>query len=177
MFSGTYAFDTASTVARLIVAATALLMIFLGTAELAGSARESETYSLLPLGTLGATVLASASDLLVLIVEFSLTSIALYGLIGITGRADAAEAAVKATPSGPTVMLQFGPPASPPTCSPTCSMTPSPTRGRPRIRQARRQPPTLTSRSRKRARIRSAGAHRPRGGLPMVGKVTQSGTG
>ena len=95
VWDGTFTVDTATGVARLVAVLACLLVIGLGVDELAGDPRESETYSLLLLGTAGATVLAGASDLLVLVVGFLLASIPLYGLIGLSRTAAAAEAAMK----------------------------------------------------------------------------------
>ncbi|MCO7218322.1 proton-conducting transporter membrane subunit [Klenkia sp. PcliD-1-E] len=95
VFDGSYALDAGTTSARVLAAATTLLVIALGTAELAGDRRESETYALLLLAALGVVVLAGASDLLVLIVGFLLASIPVYGLIGLDRRRVSTEAAVR----------------------------------------------------------------------------------
>ena len=94
-YTGTFAVDTPTSVVRLVVVAAALAVIGLGVEELAGSARESETYALLLLSSTGALVLAGAGDLLVLAVGFLLTSVPLYGLIGLARTPLAAEAVVK----------------------------------------------------------------------------------
>lgn len=94
-YSGSYAVDAISGGGRLVVAVSALLVITLGTDELRGSERESETYSLILLASLGAIVLAGAADLLVLIAGFLLASIPLYALIGLGRTATGAEAALK----------------------------------------------------------------------------------
>ncbi|RBY78651.1 NADH-quinone oxidoreductase subunit N [Blastococcus sp. TF02-09] len=96
VYGTTFAVDTATGVARLVVVGSTLLVIALGTEEVRGRPRESETYALLLLSSLGATVMAAASDLLVLAVSFLLASIPLYGLIGMTRGPRAAEAALKA---------------------------------------------------------------------------------
>ncbi len=95
VYTGTFAVDTATGVARLVVVAATLLVIGLGVEEIAGSPRESETYALLLLSATGVCVLAGADDLLVLAVGFLLTSIPLYGLIGIARTPLAAEAVMK----------------------------------------------------------------------------------
>lgn len=95
VFDGSYALDAGTTAARVLATATTLLVITLGTAELAGDRRESETYSLLLLAALGVVVLAGASDLLVLIVGFLLASIPVYGLIGLDRSRTGTEAAVR----------------------------------------------------------------------------------
>ncbi len=94
-FDGTYAADTATTAARLLVIGSTLLVIWLGGDELAGRARESETYALLLLSGLGAVVMAGANDLLILAVGYLLGSIPLYALVGLERSAAAAEAALK----------------------------------------------------------------------------------
>ena len=94
-YTGTFAVDTLTSTVRLVVVAATLAVIGLGVGEIAGSARESETYALLLLSATGAMVLAGASDLLVLAVGYLLTSIPLYGLIGLARTPLAAEAVVK----------------------------------------------------------------------------------
>ncbi|MDQ6896929.1 MAG: NADH-quinone oxidoreductase subunit N [Actinomycetota bacterium] len=94
-FEGTYAVDTATGVARVVAALGALLVLGVAGDELAGSARESETYALLLFATTGTVVLAGARDLLVLAVAFLLASIPLYGLIGLVRTPRGAEAAMK----------------------------------------------------------------------------------
>lgn len=95
VFDGSYAVDTGTSVARLIVAASAFLIIILGSDEVKGADHESEQYALILLGSLGAVVLAGASDLLILIVGFLLASVPLYALIGINRSRRSAEAALK----------------------------------------------------------------------------------
>jgi NADH-quinone oxidoreductase subunit N len=95
VFDGSYAVNGPTGVARIVIAAATLLVIGLGTEELGGGTQESETYALMLLGATGATVVAGASDLLVLAVGFLLASIPLYGLIGLTRTRLAAEAAMK----------------------------------------------------------------------------------
>lgn len=90
-----FAVDTGSGVARLVVVSATLLVIGLGVDELAGDKRESETYALMLLAALGAVVMASTNDLLVLAVSFLLASIPLYGLIGMPRSPGSAEAALK----------------------------------------------------------------------------------
>ncbi|MDQ0768011.1 NADH-quinone oxidoreductase subunit N [Pseudarthrobacter defluvii] len=94
-YSGSYVVDALSSGARLVVAVSALLVITLGTDELRGAERESETYTLILLASLGAMVLAGAADLLVLIAGFLLASIPLYALIGLARTPSGAEAALK----------------------------------------------------------------------------------
>lgn len=94
-FSGTYAVDTATGVARIVAALGTMLVIGLAADEVAGSARESEIYALLLFATTGTVVMAGANDLLVLVGGFLLASIPLYALVGVAGTRDGAEAAMK----------------------------------------------------------------------------------
>jgi NADH-quinone oxidoreductase subunit N len=94
-FEGTYTIDTATGVARILAAFGTLLVLALAAEEIAGSARESETYALLLFATTGTVVLAGADDLLVLAAGFLLASIPLYGLIGLVNTTAGAEAAMK----------------------------------------------------------------------------------
>jgi NADH-quinone oxidoreductase subunit N len=95
VYGATFAVDTGTGIVRLVVAAATLLVIGLGVEELAGTRRESETYALLLLGALGASVMGSTTDLLVLAISFLLGSIPLYGLVGMLRSPGAAEAALK----------------------------------------------------------------------------------
>ncbi len=95
IFDRSYAIDTATTVARITVAIGVILVIALGRNEFGGSARESETYSLLLLASLGTVLLSGAHDLLVLAAAYLLATIPLYGLIGMSRSAIAAEASLK----------------------------------------------------------------------------------
>ncbi|MEO8851600.1 MAG: NADH-quinone oxidoreductase subunit N, partial [Allobranchiibius sp.] len=65
-FDGTYAIDTATGAARIVAALGTLLVLGVAGDELAGSARESETYALLLFATTGTILLAGTRDLLVL---------------------------------------------------------------------------------------------------------------
>ncbi|MDM4718266.1 proton-conducting transporter membrane subunit [Micromonospora sp. WMMA1363] len=94
-FDGSFAVDTATGVARILAGTGTLLVLVLAADEIAGTARESETYALLLFATAGAVLLAGADDLLVLAVGFLLASIPLYALIGLAGTAGGAEAAMK----------------------------------------------------------------------------------
>lgn len=94
-FEGSFTIDTTTGVTRILVALGTLLVLALATDEIAGSARESETYALLLFSATGTLVLAGANDILVLVVGFLLASIPLYGLIGLSRSAASAEAAMK----------------------------------------------------------------------------------
>jgi NADH-quinone oxidoreductase subunit N len=95
IFTGTYALDTPTTVIRLLVPIATAVVILIGRNEFVGTRRESETYTLLLLATLGTVVVAGTTDLLVLMSGYLLASIPLYALIGLTRTARAAEATLK----------------------------------------------------------------------------------
>jgi NADH-quinone oxidoreductase subunit N len=95
IFEGTYALDPATATVRIVAPLGALAVLLLGRPELLGSARESETSSLLLLATLGTVVLAGANDLLIVSTGYLLGSIPLYALIGIGRSERAAEASLK----------------------------------------------------------------------------------
>ncbi|WP_220432809.1 hypothetical protein, partial [Raoultella terrigena] len=57
-FSGTFAVDVATGAARVITALTTLLILGVASGEIAGSARESDTYALLLFAATGVMVLA-----------------------------------------------------------------------------------------------------------------------
>ncbi|MFZ0834770.1 MAG: proton-conducting transporter membrane subunit, partial [Mycobacterium sp.] len=94
-FAGTFAVDTTTGVARIVVAVGVLLVLAAAGGEIAGMARESETYALLLFSGTGVLILAGADDLLVLATGFLLASIPLYGLVGMLRTPRAAEAAMK----------------------------------------------------------------------------------
>jgi NADH-quinone oxidoreductase subunit N len=94
-FDGTFAVDNLTAVACIVAAVGALLVIAVAGGEIAGSARESETYALVLFSTTGVLILAGADDLLVLATGYLLASIPLYGLIGLRRHPAAAEAAMK----------------------------------------------------------------------------------
>lgn len=95
VYGSSYAVDVATSAARTIVPAAALLTIALATRRVRGNARESEFYVLVLLASLGAVVLAGASDLLLLAVGYLLASIPLYALAGWGRDPRGAEAALK----------------------------------------------------------------------------------
>lgn len=95
IFSGSYALDTSTAVVRVLAPLATLVVVLLGRHEFIGSVRESETYALLLLATLGTVVIGGASDLLVLVAGYLLASIPLYALIGLSRSGPAAEATLK----------------------------------------------------------------------------------
>ena len=94
-FSGTFTVDTSTGAARVTVTVSILLILLIAAAEVRDHSRESEIYSLLLFGGAGALLLAGCTDLVLLVVAFLLSSIPLYGLVGIIARPDSAEAALK----------------------------------------------------------------------------------
>jgi len=93
--SGTFAVDGATAIARIIAPLGTLIVLALASDEIAGSSRESDTYALLLFSTAGTLILAGANDLLIVAVGFLLSSIPLYGLIGINPTPGGAEATMK----------------------------------------------------------------------------------
>jgi len=95
VFSDSYALDDATTTIRILVPLATAVVMLIGRQEFRGSARESETASLLLLAALGTVVLASANDLLIVATGFLLATVPLYALIGLSRSAGAAEATMK----------------------------------------------------------------------------------
>jgi|SRR5690625_2919178 len=93
--SGTFAVDGATAIARIIAPLGTLIVLGLATDEITRSPRESDTYALLLFSTAGTLILAGADDLLIVAVGFLLSSIPLYGLIGINPSPGGAEATMK----------------------------------------------------------------------------------
>lgn len=90
-----YALDPLTHAARLIVAAATLLTLPIAAGHVRGAPREAEFYVLLLLGALGATVLAGADDLLLLIAAYLLASVPLYALTGFAKDGPGTEATLK----------------------------------------------------------------------------------
>ena len=95
VFSGTFTVDASTGAVRVTVTVSLLLILLMAGEEVRDQPRESETYSLLLLGGAGALLLAGCTDLAVLVVAFLLSSIPLYGLVGILARPNSPEAALK----------------------------------------------------------------------------------
>ncbi|WP_199516701.1 NADH-quinone oxidoreductase subunit N [Nucisporomicrobium flavum] len=95
VYDHTYAIDVATSTARVAAPAAALMVIALATARVAGDRRQSEFYVLVLLATLGAVLMAGASDLILLAVGYLLATIPLYGLAGWGRDARGGEAALK----------------------------------------------------------------------------------
>lgn len=94
-FSGTFAVDASTGAARVIVTSALLLLLAVAGGDLRDHPRESETCSLLLFGGAGALLLAGSTDLALLVVAFLLSSIPLYGLVGIVARSGSPEATLK----------------------------------------------------------------------------------
>ena len=95
LFSGTFIVDVSTGAARVTVTVSLLLILLIASGEVRDHPRESETYSLLLFGATGALLLAGSNDLALLVVAFLLSSIPLYGLVGIIARPYSPEAALK----------------------------------------------------------------------------------
>ncbi len=95
LFTGTFIVDASTGAARVTVTVSLLLILLIASGEIRDHPRESETYSLLLFGATGALLLAGSNDLAVLVVAFLLSSIPLYGLVGIIARPSSPEAALK----------------------------------------------------------------------------------
>jgi NADH-quinone oxidoreductase subunit N len=95
VYGSSYALDVATSTARIIIPAAALLTIALATGRVRGNPRESEFFVLVLLASLGAMLLAGASDVLLLSVGYLLASIPLYALAGWGRDPRGAEAALK----------------------------------------------------------------------------------
>ncbi len=95
VFSDSYALDDATTTIRILVPLATAVVMLIGRDDARGSARESETASLLLLAALGTIVLAGANDLLIVATGFLLATVPLYALIGLSRSPAAAEATIK----------------------------------------------------------------------------------
>lgn len=94
-FSGTFTVDASTGAARVTVTVSLLLILLIASGEVRDQPRESEVYTLLLFGGAGALLLAGSTDLALLVVAFLLSSIPLYGLVGIIARPESPEAALK----------------------------------------------------------------------------------
>lgn len=95
VFGTSYAVDTATNAARLIVLAALALVLVIAADEFAADKRETESVVLMQLGALGAIVLAGANDLLLLFAAYLLASVPLYALAAFRKDAPGTEAALK----------------------------------------------------------------------------------
>ncbi len=94
-FSGTFEADTSTAAARVIVTSATLVVLAMAAGDVRDHPRESETCSLILFSGAGTLLLAGSTDLALLIVAFLLSSIPLYGLVGIIARPRSAEATLK----------------------------------------------------------------------------------
>ena len=94
-FSATFTVDAATSASRVIVTTALLLLLVMAAGDLRDHPRESETCSLLLFAATGALLLAGSTDLVLLVVAFLLSSIPLYGLVGVVARPRSPEAALK----------------------------------------------------------------------------------
>ena len=94
-FSGTFVVDTWTGAARATVTVSLLLILLMASGDVRDHPRESEIYSLLLFGATGTLLLAGCTDLALLVVAFLLSSLPLYGLVGIVARPGSPEAALK----------------------------------------------------------------------------------
>ncbi|MFR9780474.1 NADH-quinone oxidoreductase subunit N [Micromonospora sp. MS34] len=95
VYGHSYAIDAATTTARLLIPVAALLVVGIASGRVAGNRRETEFHVLTLLATLGAVLLAGASDLLLLAVAYLLSSVPLSALAGWARDRRGAEAALK----------------------------------------------------------------------------------
>ena len=95
VFDGVYNVDMSTSIARVVAAVAALLLLAIAATELSGHPRETELYTLLLLGTLGTVLLAGADDLLFLVAAYLLASIPLYGLAALAKDGSGTESALK----------------------------------------------------------------------------------
>lgn len=101
VFEGAYAVDDVTGAARILVAVGLLGVLALSGSEIAAHPRESELCSMLLFGGTGVLLMAGTQDLALLVVAFLLSSIPLYGLVGVlvertaTSPTASAEAALK----------------------------------------------------------------------------------
>lgn len=95
VFSGTYRIDALSIWAKLILLPATALSLLLVRAELGGSVREGTVYVLVSLVTLGAVVLASAGDSMLLVLGILLSGLASFALVAWPRNDAATEAAMK----------------------------------------------------------------------------------
>jgi NADH-quinone oxidoreductase subunit N len=95
VFGGAYAVDVATNATRLVVLAATLLVLCLSVDTVRNHPRETEYYTLLLLGALGAVTMAGADDLLLLAASYLLASVPLYALVGFAKDRLGTEAALK----------------------------------------------------------------------------------
>jgi len=95
VFHDTLVLDEATGVLRVVVGLSLIAMVVVADHELRTHARVAETYALLLLGGMGVLLLGSAADVAVLVCAWLLSSIPLYGLLGLGEHEAAPEATMK----------------------------------------------------------------------------------
>ena len=94
-FSGTYRVDDLALWAKLILLPSNALLAILAASEVRGTDREATVYSLLALVTVGAIALASAGDLMILVLGVLLSSLGSFALVAYPRTDRATEGAMK----------------------------------------------------------------------------------
>lgn len=94
-FHDTWIADPVTGVVRIVVTLSAVAVIVLCRSAFAGHPRESETYVLVLLGSIGAIALGAGGDLLVLVAAYLLASVPLYALAGFAKDSRGVEATLK----------------------------------------------------------------------------------
>ena len=95
VFDGTYRIDALGRFASTVVLGSALLVVALSFRSVRAHARETEYYVLLLFATLGLLVLTAATDLMLLVVAYLLSSVPLYTLTAFRKDRLGTEAAMK----------------------------------------------------------------------------------
>ena len=94
-WESTWALDTVTLAARIIVPVAAIAIIALGTNAVRSQERQTEFYVLVLLASLGSVMLAGAADLLLLVAAYFLATIPLYALAALDRTPSGAEATMK----------------------------------------------------------------------------------
>ena len=95
VFHGTYAVDQSARFAHVAICWATLLVVGLSFRTVRGHARETEYYVLLLFATLGLVLFSGASDLMLLVVAYLLSSVPLYTLAAFRKDERGTEAAMK----------------------------------------------------------------------------------
>jgi len=95
VFAGTIAADRVHDFARIVILAGALAVVALAFDPVRGHAREAEFHVLVLFSALGATILAGATDLMLVVVAYLLSSVPLYTLTAFDKTPRSTEAAMK----------------------------------------------------------------------------------
>ncbi|WLW58334.1 NADH-quinone oxidoreductase subunit N [Streptomyces sp. YU58] len=95
VFGDSFALDTLTAGARIVILGATLLALALAAPRMHADARETEFYVLLQLASLGTLMLAGAQDLLLLAAAYLLASVPAYALAGFRKDGPGTEAALK----------------------------------------------------------------------------------